>query len=96
LSRATDDDITTYLTQDEVSRLIAIKCLNGTTTNDIFLEVMRSREKKGIGADSDDVRSITSSRLQNMEKLGILTYDNQFWKTTEKAKVILRKYFGMV
>jgi hypothetical protein len=70
--------------------------VDGMTTDKIVGEVGRNRERKGFAVDIDSMRSVTSSRLQTMEKIGILTYVDQKWKTTEKAKEILRKYFGMI
>ena len=89
------DDIINYLTQDELSRNIARVCFSGMSTEKIVVEVSSYFSRKGTRVDYDDLRSRTASRLQNMEQLGILTYDNLLWKTTEKAKAILKKYFGM-
>ena len=89
------DDATDYLTSDELSRSIARTCLSGMSTEKIVSEVINYYSRKDIGVDADDVRSRIASRLQNMERLGILTYDNLLWKTTEKAKAVLRKYFGL-
>jgi len=96
VSKATDEEITHYLIQDEFSRFIVVLCKTGMPADKIFIEVKRNRAQKGFSVDDDNIRSTTSSRLQSMEKLGILVYENQAWKTTDKVREILRKYFGMV
>ncbi len=96
MSKITDEQITNYLIQDDVSRFIATLCRAGTTTETVIAEVGRKQARKGYSYDDDNIRSSTSSRLQSMEKLGILVYENNAWKTTEKVRDILGKYFGIV
>jgi len=42
-----------------------------------------------------DVRDVVGTRLNSLEKIGAISYEQNKWKTQEIALSVMQKYFGM-
>jgi hypothetical protein len=89
--------IYSVISKDEDAREILTYCETPRSTDEIISHVYNIKRSKKPASCGDDqtVRTIVGSRLAKLESIKAIYFENNMWITSDTAKQILAKYFGL-